>query len=82
MTENDPLNGVQSDDHSVPSELVAELRDVKRLSWADLQEISEEYDLSFRDLLAVEELRPRLVEAFARADIEEHQDMYDRLAES
>ena len=82
MTENDTPASVQSDEHSVPPGLVAELRGVERLSWADLREIREEYDLTFRDLLGVEELRPQLVEAFARADIEDHQEIYDRLAES
>lgn len=79
---NDPPADVQSDDHPVPPELVAELRGTERLTWDDLGEVHDAHGVTFRDLLAVEALRPRLVEAFARADIEEHQAIYDRLAES
>ncbi|MFB6205994.1 MAG: hypothetical protein ABEJ05_05650 [Haloglomus sp.] len=66
----------------VPPELVEELHDVDRLSRKDLRRLREDYGVTFRDLLAVEAIRRPVLKAFARADIEEHQGIYNRLSES
>lgn len=83
MSRDDPAPGMASTERSeVPPELVEELRDIEQLSRDDLRRLREEYGVTFRDLLAVEEIRRPVLKAFARADIQEHQDIYDRLAES
>jgi death-on-curing protein len=79
----DPGSGMASAGRSeVPPELVEELRDIEHLPRADLRSLREDCGVTFRDLVAVEELRHPVLKAFARADIREHQDIYDRLAES
>lgn len=55
---------------------------MEHLSREDLKRIREDYAVTFRDLLTVEEIRRPVLKAFARADIEEHRAIYDRLAES
>jgi hypothetical protein len=83
MKDVDPDSGMPpTEQPNVPPELIEELRDVEHLSREDLKRIREDYAVTFRDLLTVEEIRRPVLKAFARADIEEHRAIYDRLAES
>jgi len=78
-----PGSGMASTERSeVPPELVEGLRDIEHLPRNELRRLREDYGVAFRDLVAVEEIRRPVLKAFARADIREHQDIYDRLAES
>lgn len=83
MNDADRNSGMSSTERrEVPPELVEELHDVDRLSRKDLRRLREDYGVTFRDLLAVEAIRRPVLKAFARADIEEHQGIYNRLSES
>jgi death-on-curing protein len=79
----DPVPGMASTERTeVPPALVEQLRDVEHLSRNDRRRIREDHGVTFRDLLAVEEVRRPVLKAVARADIRDHQEIYDRLAES
>lgn len=84
MNANEQAHGMsepESGEANLSPERIRELGESEELSPDQLGELLDE-GFSLEQLRAVDELRTPVVKALARRDIEEHRDIYDRLAES